>query len=89
MKKEDVWDWIIWIAIASIILWSLGKMFGFIQSPPYVEFFPYLSFGVVLAGVFMKAGKIVENVDNLNKRVDKLEDRFDNVESRLIKLENG
>ena len=81
--KRSFWDYLIWIGIALILGWALLKSFGIINSPIWVDMIPYFGVGGAAIGGSYKLGKIMNGIEQTEKKVDKLleiEKRFDEVE---------
>ena len=77
-KKREIWDFLFWFALVVLFLWALGKAFGVIKSPVWVESIPIFSM------VFM-AGALWQKVNNMFKDVEEIKDV---INGRFTKLEN-
>ncbi len=86
--KDKFWDAVIWISLLIIFVWVLLKSFGIIHSPVWIEMIPYYGVLGFLLGVIYKAGKIVQFIKEIKKKVDLIGNKLDNIEDRFIKVEH-
>ncbi len=70
--KYLFWEALFWVAIGTLFLWALGKSFGIINSPNWVEMLPYFSIGTAISAASIKIGRILEKIENIDKRLTNL-----------------
>ncbi len=70
--KAIVVDVSFWIGIAVLVLWALGKSFGMIHSPAWVEMIPYFSVAIAVSSASIKIGRILERIDYMGKDLSNL-----------------
>ncbi len=75
MKHSHRWgsaDVLTWIGILTIVLWALGKSFGFISSPVWVEMIPVYGAATALAGISIGIGRTLQKLDRVISDVDQI-----------------
>ena len=66
-KRLSIWDILAWIVLFSILLWVVLKMFGIINTPVLLEYYPIFG-AIYLAGWQMHKLETVSNdVKDLKK----------------------
>jgi len=81
--KLTIWDYLIWIGIALILIWAILKSIGIINSPIWLEMIPYYGIGISAIGLAYKIGTIKNVIDSTSKNVKRLlslEEKFNQVE---------
>lgn len=71
MDRIKVYDAIFWFSLASILLWVILKVLGYINTPILLEQYPTI-------GAIFGAGAFFQKVNDMERRLGKLEQ-----ESRL------
>jgi len=61
-----------WAGIATVLLWALGKSFGIIHSPDWVEMLPYFGIVVAISSASIRIGKILERINHMGKEMGSL-----------------
>ena len=54
-----------WIGIAIIFLWAVGKSFGWISSPVWVDMIPVYGAAAALSGISVSIGKTLQKLDRV------------------------
>ena len=75
------------IGILSIVLWALAKSFGWIETPVWIDMIPVFSGAVVLAGISVGVGKVLQKIERVVIDVESMGKRMDDFFQRLITLE--
>ncbi len=91
-NKITFWDVLIWVGTILILGWALLKSLGIIHSPVWVEMIPYFGFGISIVGGAYKLGKIMNSIEDTQKKVSKLvvlEERFNRIENEHNLCMNG
>ena len=70
--KYILGDIMFWAGIIILVLWALGKSFGIINSPNWIEMIPYFTIAVTLSGAGVKLGRTLEKIDNMEKELNSL-----------------
>ena len=80
--------------ILIILLWIIGKLFGLIQSPVWINMIPFIGAAGALCGLGISIGKllqkidtIIKDIDKINKILDSIDERINDINQRLIKVE--
>jgi len=84
--KNMIENILFWAGIVTLVLWALGKSFGIIHSPNWVEMIPYFSIAVAISSASTKVGRTLEKIDNIDKRVDSIDRRVSSLERRFNNL---
>jgi len=66
MRKLSVWDYLAWGSLLILLAWALGKSFGFIHSPIWVEMVPAFTGVGAAATILVKLGKYRNILMTLN-----------------------
>ncbi len=61
-----------WASIATLVLWALGKSFGIIHSPNWMEMVPYFTIAIAVSSASTKVGRTIERIDHMDKEVNSL-----------------
>ena len=63
-SKLSVWDWLAYFALASIVVWTILKITGVINTPLLVQYYPVLAacyaYGWQMNKLNVVAGDVVE-----------------------------
>ena len=91
MKEERDWldiiSWIMMIGGATIyFIWVIGKMTGLIHSPVWIEYLPHFVGGITLLGATVKAGKLIEKVNSIDKKVISIEHSLGIVKEDIVDI---
>lgn len=89
-------DWLFYISITIFFLWVLGKAFGIIHSPVWLDMLPYFAGGTGLSALFFKAGQTYNRIDTVEGVVKEIKDKTNeltkntsDIEKKVIKLEEN
>lgn len=85
MRKIDIWDILFWIGMIILLGWIVLKLFGFINTPEWLNLLPLLTIAYMV-GVFYQ--KTINSFERLYIRTDYLKEKLENHEKRLFSLEN-
>lgn len=77
---KKIVDYILYLSLLVLAIWVIGKLFGIIQSPVWVEMFPY-------AAALMAAGAFLEMVRRMTKDVKEVSQKVSNIDARVIRME--
>lgn len=75
IEQKHRWDAaeiLTWLGIATLFLWALGKSFGWISSPVWVDMIPVYSAAVALAGISISIGKTLQKLDRVVGDVEQI-----------------
>ena len=68
MKKSvSIWDVLAWVALGSIVVWVLLKIFGIINTPLFLEYYPILAASYVFGWQMHKLETVAREVDGLKQ----------------------
>ncbi len=81
--KFDVWDVIIWISLIVLILYIIGKLTGFINTPEWINLMPIITL-VFFAGAFYQ--KVLSFTNQMYVRTDYLKNNIDKVNTNIIEI---
>ena len=84
MNKTNFFDYLIICGALLILVWSILKAAGLINSPVWLDMVPYFGGGISILGGAYKLGKIKKGIEDTNEKVTKLI----KIEERFSKLEN-
>ncbi len=84
MRKIEIWDVLFWIGMFILIGYIIGKLFGWINSPVWVDLIPVITI-TFLVGVSYQ--KILGSLDRIYNRTDYLKGKLDKHSDRLDWLE--
>lgn len=78
VKNEQKHNWnvaeiITWIGIGIMLLWAIGKSFGWISSPVWVDMIPVYGAAAALSGISVSIGKTLQKLDRVISDVERLE----------------
>jgi len=80
MKKRNIWDTLVWVAIIVFLVWIILKLTGVIQSPVLVELIPYISGAYVVGRVFQKLETTLNDVETIKTEVKEIDKRLMSLE---------
>ena len=86
MRKIEIWDVLFWIGMLVLIGYIIGKLFGWINSPVWVDLIPVITI-TFLVGISYQ--KILGSLDRIYSRTDYLKGKLDEHGRRLDTLENN
>jgi len=90
LKKEhayDIADLLIWLGIAVVTLWALGKVMGWISSPVWVDMIPIFGGIATIAGISIKVGRVLQKLDVVIDDVEGMKDEIKTIDKRVTVLE--
>ena len=76
-----------WIGIAIIFLWAVGKSFGWISSPVWVDMIPVYGAAAALSGISVSIGKTLQKLDRVINDVKQTEQTVIDHGERIYALE--
>lgn len=79
-RRIDIWDIIFWIALAVLIFYIVAKLFGWINTPEWVELIPLITL-VFLIGAFYQ--KVITFIFLMERRTSYLKIHLDSVEQKI------
>jgi len=65
--KLNFWDVLAWIALISIVVWVTLKIFGVINTPPWLEYAPIYSASYVAGWIMHKLTVVTNDIEDLKK----------------------
>ena len=86
--KYNLADALIWIGIAVMIIWAIGKSFGWIHSPVWVDMLPVFGMAGAIAGIGMKVGMVLQQLKDVIAAVNKIEYEVKMLDGRVTAIEN-
>lgn len=66
-RGVSIWDLLAWIALGSIVVWALLKIFGVINTPSFIEYYPILAASYVFGWQMHKLENVAREVEGLKK----------------------
>ncbi|MBU1941954.1 MAG: hypothetical protein KKC68_09300 [Candidatus Thermoplasmatota archaeon] len=73
-------DYVLYLSLFILAIWVIGKLFGIIQSPAWVEVIPY-------AAGLMGAGAFLEMFRRMVKDLREVSQKVSDIDSRVIRME--
>ena len=67
MVKRSFWDWLAYVALASIVVWLILKMLGIINTPVLLAYYPYFAACYFFGWQMNKLNVIGKEVNGLKK----------------------
>ena len=83
----DAADVLIWLGIAVVTLWALGKAMGWISSPIWVDMVPIFGGIATIAGISIKVGRVLQKLDVVIDDVGRIEGEVKEIDKRVAVLE--
>ncbi|HIE30841.1 MAG TPA: DUF1475 domain-containing protein [Methanosarcinales archaeon] len=90
VKKKhayDIADLLIWLGIAVVTLWAIGKTMGWISSPVWVDMMPIFGGIATIAGISIKVGRVLQKLDVVIGDVERIEGEIKVIDKRVTVLE--
>lgn len=84
MAKFDFLETILYLSLAVIFLWALGKAIGLIQTPAWLEVLPFIVIPFAAGAGYQKIKSLL---DSIIKKVDEIGKETKNIEKRLTFVE--
>lgn len=81
--KFDIWDVIIWISLIVLVLYIIGKLTGFINTPEWINLMPIITL-VFFAGAFYQ--KVPSFTNQMYVRTDYLKNNIDKINTNIIEI---
>ena len=92
MVKKDIYDIIIWVGLAILVLYIIGKLTGIINSPEWINLMPIITVAFIVGAFYQKAiifmDQMYKRTDYLKNNIDKINNNITGHENRLILLES-
>lgn len=70
--RYDYTDILFWLGILMLTAWIIGKLTGLIHSPVWIEQFPFITALITILSIGLKAGRILQKLDDVIDAVEKL-----------------
>ena len=86
MVKKDIYDIIIWIGMAILVLYIIGKIIGIINSPEWINLMPIITVAFIVGAFYQKA---IIFMNQMYKRTDFLKIKLEEHNSRLNQIEKS
>lgn len=67
MVKRSFWDWLAWVALGYILVWTILKMTGVINIPEWLLYSPAIAAIYFFATQMTKLNQIAYEVEGLKK----------------------
>ena len=83
----DAADVLIWLGIAAVTLWALGKAMGWISSPVWIDMIPIFGGVATVAGISIKVGRVLQKLDVVINDVERIEGEVKVIDKRVTVLE--
>ena len=83
----DAADVLIWLGIAAVALWALGKAIGWISSPIWMDMIPIFGGVATVAGISIKVGRVLQKLDVVIDDVGRIEGEVKGIDKRVTMLE--
>jgi len=64
-KRLNFWDILAWVALGSIVLWTILKITGIINTPLLIEYYPILAASYAFGWQMHKLSNVAEDVGEL------------------------
>ncbi len=84
----DYTDILFWIGILMLTAWIIGKLTGLIQSPVWIEQFPFIATLITILSIGLKAGRILQKLDYVIDSVDKLKENVKEHDKEILYLKH-
>ncbi len=81
--KFNIWDIIIWISLIVLVLYIIGKLTGFINTPEWINLVPIMAL-VFFAGAFYQ--KVLSFISQMYIRTDYFKKNIDNIDSNITEI---
>jgi len=83
MRKIEIWDIIIWISLIVLAGYIIGKLFGIINTPEWVNLIPIITL-VFFAGAFYQ--KVSGFMEKMYHRTNYLKKGVENTKEQIGKI---
>lgn len=80
MDRIKIYDAIFWFSLASILLWVILKVLGYINTPILLEQYPTI-------GAIFGAGAFFQKVNDMERRLRRVERAVYSTDKRVTALE--
>jgi len=80
---------LILVGILILIAWALGKSFGLIHSPVWIDMIPVFGIAVTLTGIGVAIGKLLQKMDRVLADVHDIKRKTDHLTERVVRLESN
>ena len=67
VKKRSIWDILAWVALVSIVVWTILKITGVINTPLLIQYYPILAASYAFGWQMNKLNSIGKEVEGLKK----------------------
>jgi len=73
-------SWIlITLGLLVLFIFIMGKSFGLIHSPVWVDYIPHMAGGATLLGIAIQTGKTLQQLKDINADVNKMDKKLNEV----------
>lgn len=79
-KEADIFDVAFYLILLSMLAWFVGKVFGYINTPAWIEYFP-------VAGAIFGGGIFYKKVDILGETCKEMKGGLETVKCDVIKID--
>jgi len=84
----DYTDVLFWLGILMLTAWIIGKLTGLIHSPVWIEQFPFIAALITILSIGLKAGRILQKLDNVIDAVEKLNNNVKEHDKDIMELKH-
>ncbi len=81
--KFDIWDVIIWISLIVLVLYIIGKLTGFINTPEWINLIPVITM-IFFAGAFYQ--KVLAFMERMSIRMNYLKNSLDKTNEKITDI---
>ncbi|MDP2844522.1 MAG: hypothetical protein Q8N79_00415 [Candidatus Methanoperedens sp.] len=86
--RYDYTDVLFWLGILMLTAWIIGKLTGLIQSPAWIEQFPFIAALITILSIGLKAGRILQKLDYVIDAVEKLKNNVKEHDTEIMTIKH-
>lgn len=86
--RFDYTDVLFWLGVLMLTAWIIGKLIGLIQSPVWIEQFPFIAALITILSIGLKAGRILQKLDYVIDAVDKLKENVSEHDKEKVAIKH-
>ena len=87
MRKIEIWDIIIWISLLILVAYIIGKLFGIINTPEWINLIPIITLAFFAEAFYQKVfgfiNKMYRRTDYLKKGIENTKKQVTNINFTL------
>ena len=85
-RGATIWDYIAWASLIGVAIWLILKLFGFINTPAWLEYSPLAGVVYIAGWAMHKLDRASEDINHINGDVRDLRNEMKPINENITKI---